>query len=703
MNRAITNEQFLRTVYGADYARAWVTGFKTDPGKASRPEWSGAPYRGRGEHKIKNPWTKNTFTTISVFNETEDGKTYRRKALCDKTYLIMIDDVGTKVDAQDLISFYGLEPSYRLETSPGNEQWGLVLETGDARRWAVEQLQNGMVAQGLAVDGKDPGIKGVTRYCRLPEGINNKQKYVDQLGEPFRHRLIDWHPERKFTLEQIANLFGIALLEPAAVLERQAPDIEIGYDHVLDALAAEGLIKESVSGKPGAYDITCPWVHEHTDANDSGSVYFGLGYVNELGESYPGGGFKCHHGHCDTRKLHDLKLELRRRGHRDVIDDPFADLEQEPDADDPLAAWRVDRFVDHKPAPVRWLLDEVLPLQKVAILVSPGGTGKTYFSLDLAIAIATGGPVAGGLWQASAPGGVLALYAEEDRDELHRRLYNTVEAVATDLGREAPLDIQQVKNNLFIGSVTGKTNLLTAVVDNQVFLTKYVETLIETAKLIPDLKLIILDPVSRFRGGDENNNEYATRFIEALEHIAQATGAAVLMVHHTNKGAVRGTDNTQAVSRGASALTDGSRWQAQLRVMSVNDAEEYGIPVDERRSYVQVSVPKNNYAPPIEDRWLHRESNGILRAIELRSSAEDREAYNELVLSQAVEVLKHETEHAREYSLDKFSILFKDQLDVSRDRLREVLRLGLDLGRLALGKPAVAKKGLSEVLQIVAE
>jgi RecA-family ATPase len=65
-----------------------------------------------------------------------------------------------------------------------------------------------------------------------------------------------------------------------------------------------------------------------------------------------------------------------------------------------------------------------------------------------------------------------------------------------------------------------------------------VDRLVLAAQQIPNLKLIVIDPASRFRGGDENASQDVTRFVEAVERVAQATGAAVLIIHHANKGSI---------------------------------------------------------------------------------------------------------------------------------------------------------------------
>lgn len=67
---------------------------------------------------------------------------------------------------------------------------------------------------------------------------------------------------------------------------------------VITALKTLGLYKKpSGSFK---HEITCPWVNEHTDAKDSGTVYF------EPNGKFYAGGFKCQHSHCQERTLNHL-------------------------------------------------------------------------------------------------------------------------------------------------------------------------------------------------------------------------------------------------------------------------------------------------------------------------------------------------------------------------------------------------------------
>lgn len=63
----------------------------------------------------------------------------------------------------------------------------------------------------------------------------------------------------------------------------------------MSELKARKLYKSALGA--GKHDVTCPWVHEHTDQLDTGTAYF------EPSELFQAGGFKCQHSHGDKYRL----------------------------------------------------------------------------------------------------------------------------------------------------------------------------------------------------------------------------------------------------------------------------------------------------------------------------------------------------------------------------------------------------------------
>lgn len=271
---------------------------------------------------------------------------------------------------------------------------------------------------------------------------------------------------------------------------------------------------------------------------------------------------------------------------------------------------KVDRFV-RTPAPKRrWLLHNTLPLGKVGMLVAPGGTGKSFLMIQLAVAVATHTRLADH-WQVDSPGASLILCAEEDDEDLHHRLQDVLAATTA----HTPATQQLIEQHVHIKSMLAIDNLMTHANDrNEIVQTDYVARLVLTAQQIPDLKLIIIDPASRFRGGNENAAQDTTRFVEALERLRSATGATVLLVHHTNKGSINSEDVTQGASRGSSALTDGVRWQMSLSKPTKKQATDAGVSTHDLHQYVLATITKNNGAPPQSPVMLLRGPGGVLSA-----------------------------------------------------------------------------------------
>ena len=350
--------------------------------------------------------------------------------------------------------------------------------------------------------------------------------------------------------------------------------------------------------------------------------------------------------------------------------------------------------LERVPLPRRYLLNDCLPAGKVGSIVAPGGTGKSQLVLQLAISVATGLPLAGGAWGIGESGGVLMLCAEDDVEEIHRRLYYT--ARATKDGAMPENLISLLDRRLFVRSMVAENNLMTVVeaVHGNIYRTEYTDRLIATARLIPDLKLIIIDPASRFRGGNENSSDDVTRFIETLEYVSKQTGASVLAVHHANKASMQGSEQTQAASRGSSAFSDGIRWQMNLAGMTEKEAKSYGIPDDQRHMYLSATVTKNNYAPPQTPVFLRRLAHGVLVKADL-TDARKREDRNTVI-----EIVEKVASSKERYSARSFTEAYGGKTNVFRmgqNALGGYVNQAIEHGYLAKGGD---RRGLLAVTEL---
>jgi len=286
----ITNPVFLRTIFGKDWQSAHVASFMDDPMAIPNSRrglcWAGHAYRSK-----KLIPESNQYFTISQFKPV-NGRSVRRKAEFLKTYVIVADDVGTKLPQSQVDKLP--PPSYKLETSPKNYQTAWILpHDNNYTRQQIENLLDGLIKKGLSPDSKDPGMAGVTRYVRLPEGFNRKAKYVNGVGG-FDCCITEWNPNQTTTIEALAKTFDIDLDAKRRTDEANSSEVD---NH--PALNVLDVLNDQRGGK---FDIVCPWVDKHTGGDTSGTAI----WTREDGST----GFKCHHGSCIDKGAKELSAWL---------------------------------------------------------------------------------------------------------------------------------------------------------------------------------------------------------------------------------------------------------------------------------------------------------------------------------------------------------------------------------------------------------
>jgi hemerythrin len=116
---------------------------------------------------------------------------------------------------------------------------------------------------------------------------------------PFNCHIVSWLPHLKYTLEHLATPFSIDLdAERTDNYTGQSASISIPDHPVLKYLNVK------FSDNNGKFEVTCPWLDEHTSQTDSdGTVIF-------TKEDYRVG-FKCWHGHCEHRTGDDVYQKLK--------------------------------------------------------------------------------------------------------------------------------------------------------------------------------------------------------------------------------------------------------------------------------------------------------------------------------------------------------------------------------------------------------
>jgi RepB DNA-primase from phage plasmid len=333
----ITNAEFVAAVF-TDLPKGAFAAVCSKIGDPSLGGWSAS----RADQMANNlPAENNNYFGCSSFYPGDDGAFKARKAQFAACHFLMLDDLGTKVPLDRLDSF---ELSWLIETSSGNHQGGIILTEPITDGAVAVRLLNAVIDAGLC----DAGATGpLSRWARLPVAINGKPKYTDKRGASFQCRLLEWRPNKRYSLQEIVDRLQLELgpagrpkkiaKSPARFdialhgIGNDADDVltpKAAVNPVVAALKARGLYKTPLGS--GKHDMTCPWIHDHTDELDTGSAYF------EPDELYPVGGFCCQHSHRDKYHIGALLefLDIRHAEarHKPLIRVVAGDLHRVVDA-----------------------------------------------------------------------------------------------------------------------------------------------------------------------------------------------------------------------------------------------------------------------------------------------------------------------------------------------------------------------------------
>lgn len=350
-------------------------------------------------------------------------------------------------------------------------------------------------------------------------------------------------------------------------------------------------------------------------------------------------------------------------------------------------------FVTSPPPARKWIVANLIPANTPILLVAAGGTGKSHALLDLSFAVATGTPWAGGLgdssFQAKKYGfdpelprrGVLYLAAEDSRDEIQRRMFGLskltqhgIEDARRDFGDVVEnWKLQYVRDlheNLVILPNSGSSTRL--IQDGK--LTSLLDDLIAKASEIPNLGLVVIEPLSRLHDANENDSIEMTRVVEMIEYISKTLGVTVMVAHHTNKTANLNAVRNSAASRGSSALVDGFRLVFQMSSMTVEEGKQLGV---DNKRYVSFHVVKSNSLPPLDPVWLRREDGGHLRVDYLDTSEEAADAkILEAIKVKVEELCKADKLHSKRSFAEKFG----STLGVGRTKLEGLITKATSMG-----------------------
>ena len=361
-----------------------------------------------------------------------------------------------------------------------------------------------------------------------------------------------------------------------------------------------------------------------------------------------------------------------------ITEAPSTRLETPFGSPAPIGVW-----LDTEPPPIDYLFENLLIKGIVGGIFAQGGTGKTYLIVCLMLSAALG-LRSFSTFRPTRSMRVLGLLGEDPPGMIHRR-------VRSILGEFGDIDKAMLVDNLRL--YCGSPGPLMKLDGNNPSRADAFEWLKgEVEDFRPEL--VVIDPKSMFYGLDENSNDHCTQWVNTLKALT-LNGATVLFSHHVTKALSGALELTGA--RGGSSLVDGSRFAANMRHLTEDDAKKYDI--DEPWRYVEFKVTKNSYVPKLPGSVFFRfTQDGALEEVDLKATRESA-MVDELIAALNTEAADGNFYTVREAARSK--ALLPDATE--RDR-NHAVELAIKSGRLTTemttgkGRPKVAlvsDKGLS--------
>jgi RecA-family ATPase len=251
-----------------------------------------------------------------------------------------------------------------------------------------------------------------------------------------------------------------------------------------------------------------------------------------------------------------------------------------PDEDEaPPLEWLDMSSWDSEPAPERkWAIKDRVPLNQAGLFSGEGGTGKSIIELMKNVA-----HVAAKDWLGSMPelGPAFYLGAEDERDELHRR----IAAIASHYGVTFK---ELIDGGLHVMCLLGQDATLCAAggKSGKVEVTNLYRQLYEAAGDIKP-KNISIDTLSRAYAGNEIDRVQVYAFAMHMQALAMVAGGSVTVLSHPS---LAGIASGSGIS-GSTAWHGAFRFRQYLKSSRADAGEQ---PDNDLR---ELEFKKNQYGP----------------------------------------------------------------------------------------------------------
>lgn len=249
----------------------------------------------------------------------------------------------------------------------------------------------------------------------------------------------------------------------------------------------------------------------------------------------------------------------------------FEDISAEPDITPPPSRFTFFQAADFASGPPpSWIIKNVLPKADIGIIYGDSGSGKTFFVLDMAVHIAVD-TLEFSHWRGNkVHHGAVAYIAAEGAGGVKTRLKAVAQHYTIPLA-SMPIYV--------LGDAPNFTEA------------KDVKDVIAGLSMLPPVSVVVVDTyASVMPGGNENSGEDAGRVIAHCKAIHRATGALVLLVHHSGKDASKGARGWSGLRAAVDVEMEVLRGADEKRLATItklkegkDDLEGWGFTLDSIR------------------------------------------------------------------------------------------------------------------------
>lgn len=218
-----------------------------------------------------------------------------------------------------------------------------------------------------------------------------------------------------------------------------------------------------------------------------------------------------------------------------------------------------------------WLVDRLVPRHGRGLVIAPPKTGKSFFFLDLALALGSMGSVLG-----IKPHGSPVRVGIVSREDGPKLVADRLRALAE--GRGIPW--QSVDANIRVNTVDQSQRFR---IDNDADLEEMAMWL-----KAERIEFTVIDVLNKLHGGEENSSDQMTKIMGRFDELARLSGSDVCVIHHTNKG---------GGARGSSSIEGWADYIFRLEA----------DPVDEALKTLHVRTKASGNVAPRQMRYMQSE------------------------------------------------------------------------------------------------